>query len=348
MTITKYLTASMVFLWFGFAATLQRGWAETAGTIEQLIGAAKGENTIEFYAPSTLTPKGAHELGAAFNKKYNLNIKLNYSPAGDMAMDVSKVVGQSASGVAPEWDLMVVTDAHHATLWLRKQHQPFNYARFNVNAKAIDYDNGTVSIVNQVVLPAYNNKLVTAKDAPKRWEDLLDPKWGGGKLGMPNTTHHLARLAAGPWGEKKTTEFVKSLAKQQPVLGTLGQLYARLQLGEILVSVTLHDGFINQAKRKGAPLAFAEGVEPVISPSLQVGVLKGARHSNAGHLFAVFLVTSEAQEIWEKYTGQSSAFVPGTTAYKYFQGKKVVYMAQQQAEMVDRLATEYGTILGFK
>ena len=85
----------------------------------------------------------------------------------------------------------------------------------------------------------------------------------------------------------------------------------------------------------------------MISPSLQVGLLKGARHPNAGYLFAAFLVTPEAQEIWEKYTGQSSAFVSGTSAQKYFQGKKVLYMAQEQAKMVDRLATQYGKILGF-
>jgi hypothetical protein len=44
----------------------------------------------------------------------------------------------------------------------------------------------------------------------------------------------------------------------------------------------------------------------------------------------------------------SSAFVPGTPAYRYAQGKKVLYMTQDQAEMVDRLTREYGKILGFK
>ena len=75
----------------------------------------------------------------------------------------------------------------------------------------------------------------------------------------------------------------------------------------------MHDGFVNQAKKKGAPIVFAEGVEPVISPSLQVGLLKGARHPNAGYLFAAFLVTPEAQEIWEKYTAQHAAAEEETT-----------------------------------
>jgi hypothetical protein len=38
---------------------------------------------------------------------------------------------------------------------------------------------------------------------------------------------------------------------------------------------------------------------------------------------AAYLTTPEAQKIWEKYAGQSSAFIPGTSAYKYVQGKQV-------------------------
>jgi ABC-type Fe3+ transport system substrate-binding protein len=181
---------------------------------------------------------------------------------------------------------------------------------------------------------------------PKTWEDLLAPKWKDGKLGMSTATHHLARLASA-WGEKKTTEYVQALAKQQPFLGELGAIYTRLQLGETLVAITMTDSFIHTAKTTGAPIVHAEGVVPVISPAYNAGVLKGAQHPNAAHLFAVFLTTPEAQALWEKYGGQTSAFVPGTRAYKYAQGKKVLYMAQEEAETVDRLAKEYSKTLGF-
>lgn len=322
------------------------GWL-TAAPIDDLAAAAKKEKTIEFYAPSTLSPKGAQELTEAFNKKYRLAVEVNYYSAGQMARDVGKIVGTAASGVAPEWDLMVVTDAHHATLWLKKLHQTFDYASLGVDGRAVNYNGGTISIANQIVLPAYNTKALRAADVPRRWEDLLDPKWKGGKLGVTDATHHLARLATGAWGKNKTLDFVKALALQEPIIGPMGTIYSRLQLGEILASVTLHDGFINRAKKAGAPLALARDVEPVISPALQVGVLKGARHPNAGALFAAFLTTPEAQAIWEKYTGQASAFVPGTSANKFFKGKKVLYMTQEQAQTVDRLAAEYGKILGF-
>jgi iron(III) transport system substrate-binding protein len=318
-----------------------------AAPLDDLVAAAKKEGVIEFYAPSTLTPEGAQKLREAFNKKYGLNITVNYNPSGAMTRDVGKIVGFAAVGQAPEWDLMVIHDGGHATLWLKKLHKPFDYRKLGVDPKLIHYDNGTVSFANQFVLPAYNNKVLPPQDVPKSWDDLLNPKWRGGKLGMGTATHHLARLATF-WGEKKTTEWVKGLAKQEPYLGELGTLYNRLQLGEILVAITMTDSFVHQAKLKGAPVVHAEGIEPVISPAYNAGVLKGALHPNAAHLFAAFFTTPEAQEIWEKYGGQTSAFVPGTTAFKYAQGKKIIYMSQNQAEMVDRLTREYGKIMGFK
>lgn len=324
-------------------------WIEhaQAAPIDDLIAAAKKEGVLELYGPSTLGPEGAQALGAAFNKKYSLSIKLNYNPSGNMTRDTAKIVGLAASGVAPEWDLMVVTDAHHGSLWVRKLHRTFDYKSLGVNPNAIEYDNGTVSVANQFALPGYNKKILPAKDVPKRWEDLLNPKWKGGKLGVINSTHHWARLAVGPWGEEKTADFVKKLAALQPTLSRAGEMTQRLLLGEVLVSATIQDSQLHEAAESGAPIVFAEEVQPVISPEYHVGVLKGAPHPNVAHLFVAFMTSPEAQELWEKYTGHTSAHVKGTKAYKFAQGKKVVFMKQDQAEMIDKLARDYGKILGF-
>jgi iron(III) transport system substrate-binding protein len=319
-----------------------------ATPLEDLVAAAKKEGVIDLLAPSTTGEKGAQALGSAFNKKYGLNIKINYTPSSNMTGDVAKLVMGAASRATPEWDLMLVTDAHHATLWSRKLHQPFDYAKLGIAPELVQYDNGVVSLANQFVLPAYNRNILPAQDVPKRWEDLLDAKWKGGKLGVSTATHHLSRLAVGPWGEAKATEFVSALAKQEPILGTLANLYTRLQVGEILLATTLTDSFISQAKKDGAPIVFAEGLDPVISPTYNAGVPKGARHLNAGHLFAAFLTLLEAQELWEKFNGQTSAFIPGTSAYKYAQGKRLLQMNQNQAQTVDRLARQYGKMLGFE
>lgn len=320
-------------------------WAGAA-PMDDLIAGAKKEGVIEFYGPSTLGPEGAQALAAAFNKKYGLNTKLNFSASGNMTRDTAKVVGLSASGQPPEWDIMVVTDAHHGSLWLRKLQKPFDYASVGIAKERIEYDNGTVSVASQFALPAYNKKLLPAKDVPKKWDDLLDPKWKG-KIGVINSTHHWARLAAGPWGEEKTIDFIKKLSAQQPILSRAGEMAQRLILGEVLISATLQDSQLYEAKESGAPLVFAEEVQPVISPEYHVGVLKNAPHPNVGHLFVIFMASPEVQKLWEKYTGHTSAHVPGTTAHKFAQGKQVVYMKQDQAAKVDKIARQIGKILGF-
>lgn len=319
----------------------------SAGALDDLVAAAKKDGSVEFYGPSSVGPQGAAELGAAFNKKYGIDVALKFHPSGNMSRDVGKLVSIAATGVAPEWDIMAVTDAHHATLWLRKLHEPYDYVKAGADPEVVHYDSGTVSFANQIVMPAYNTKTMTAGDVPKTWEDLLDPKWGDGKLGMSTATHHLSRLAVGQWGEEKGMQYVKALAKQKPVLGRLSELYNRLLLGEIKLAISLTDSNINEAKKTGAPVVFAEDVRPIVSPAYHVGVIKGAPHPNAGRLFALFLTSDQAQGIWEKHNGQTSAFIKGTKTFNYLQGKKVLFMNQKQAKQVDKLARAYGKILGF-
>lgn len=264
-----------------------------------------------------------------------------------MTRDVGKVASQAATGAPLEWDLMVATDAHHASLWLRKLHKPFDYRSLGVDEKLIDHDSSSISFVHQYIVPVYNNSMVSPQDAPKSWEDLLQPRWKG-KLGVTTATHHFGRLAVGPWGEEKTTAYVKALAQQNPVVGQLGPTYTRLQLGEILVAFSLTDSYIYLAKQTGAPVAAADEVQPVIAPSYHVGVLKGAQHPNAAHLFAIFMTTPESQQIWERTVGVSSALIPGTAYYRKAQGKQMIYMSKDQAEKVDQLAKTYGKIVGIR
>ena len=320
--------------------------AQDKATVGELITAARKEGVVEFYGPSTLTPKGAQALGAAFNKKYGLSVTLNFSPAGSMYRDISKIITSNATGVPVEWDLVVMTDAHYGALALKKQLQKFDYGKLGVAPELVHHDSAAISFANQYVLPAYNTKLVSPKDLPKSWEDLADPKWKGGKLGVSSAIHHFARLTLGAWGEEKGAKFVRALAEQKPNIGLPGEIHARLEIGEVLILVNQINEFVYRAKVAGAPMAFAEGIEPVIAPALYSGVPRGAKHPNAGFLFAAFLATPEAQEVWEKHTGLSSAFVPGTTMNKFARGKKMLYLRDDQAEAIDRLSAEYNKIMG--
>lgn len=86
------------FLWFlGCFLMLGQLGTALATPLEDLIAAAKKEGVIELLAPSTTGQKGIQALGDAFNKKYGLSIKTNYSPSSNMTGDVAKVVMGAAS-----------------------------------------------------------------------------------------------------------------------------------------------------------------------------------------------------------------------------------------------------------
>ena len=312
---------------------------------DQLVAAAKKEGTLSFYGPSTLTNDGVQLLAQAFNRKHGTNITLTYYPSKSMTAEVNKMIGMSATGIAPEWDVMAIIDGLHGALWTKKLHVPFDYASLGIDPRTIHFDRGTVSVANQIVLPSYNRNNLAAQDVPKRWEDLLDPKWKGRKIGIPTATGQMDYLAI-RWGEQKFLQFATELAKQEPIPGRLGELYTRLQIGEILVASTMIDSFINLAEKTKAPIVQAH-IQPVVSPAYHAGVLKGSAHPSAGHLFVAFLVTPEAQSIWENHGGESSAFIPGTKMHKYVQGKDVIYLSQKDVGMVNRVTAAMAKIFGF-
>jgi hypothetical protein len=135
--------------------------------------------------------------------------------------------------------------------------------------------------------------------------------------------NHLSRLAVRPWGETKTSEFVKAIPKQESILGTLANLHSRLQLEEFLLVTTLTGSSISQAKKERSPIVFAEGLDRLIRRPTTQACPKARAVPTLGISFALFLRNLEAQEIWEKFNGQTCALNSGTTAYKDAQGKRL-------------------------
>ncbi len=93
------------------------------------------------------------------------------------------------------------------------------------------------------VLPygiTYNYEVLKASEAPKSWEDLLEPKWKG-KFGMANSGIHvttlqfvlnLAKLLGPKW-----LKVVESWSKQEPRLGrSLSDVVQPLTAGEVPVA----------------------------------------------------------------------------------------------------------------
>ena len=325
-----------------------RAAAAAKVSLQSVIDGAKKEGVLNFYASAAMGPDGGRALKDALNKKYGLNLDLQFTGSGSMTRDVAKVVTELSTGTPPAWDVMVVNDAHYATLVNNEGVDLVDWgASFGIEPKALFYNGQAVAVATQFVAPAYNNQRLKPAEAPKRWEDLLDPKWKG-KIGVSSATHHWARLAQ-VWGDAKTTKFVEALAKQSPAMGRVPEVYTRLQLGETLVAATMVDDYIDQAKKTGSPVVFIENPDPIIATHFLSAPLKQAKHRNAAILVTVFLSSPEGQAVWEKIMGQTSMYFKGTPAYQYVQKKNVVALDYKFAlTQLEDLSTKYGRLIGYR
>lgn len=148
---------------------------------------------------------------------------------------------------------------------------------------------------------AYNTNLVSAADAPKRYEDLLDPKWKGrmvwndsASTGAPLLILYLRKV----WGEERTETYLRALAKQKIVTrpSSLRNVLDLLIAGEHAVMLNAAFHHVAASKAKGAPVD-ATMQEPVLARNNYVLLLKDAPHPHAAMLLIDFLMDEEAQRM---------------------------------------------------
>jgi iron(III) transport system substrate-binding protein len=151
----------------------------------------------------------------------------------------------------------------------------------------------------------FNTTLVPEDKAPKTYDDLLDPMWKG-KMAMSGTLSTVANWV-GTLVLTKGEAFVRQLARQDiRVYEMSSRAVANLMIsGEVALSPTTYDSHVAASREKGAPLAWrAPGPVPVTDTV--VAVASRARHPHAMMLMVDFLLSREAQKLYQSI-GYTSA-----------------------------------------
>jgi iron(III) transport system substrate-binding protein len=148
----------------------------------------------------------------------------------------------------------------------------------------------------------YNPKLVKQEEAPKSYDDLLDPKWKG-KITTSDPSRHttatewFASLHLILGSEEKAKAWIKRFATQEPVLvDNLRVSITRIGAGESLVAIGyLHHVFIYG--KQGAPLEYVRGLSGYLGEGHYIAPSSKAPHSNAAKLFIDFFLGKESMDI---------------------------------------------------
>jgi iron(III) transport system substrate-binding protein len=167
----------------------------------------------------------------------------------------------------------------------------------NYEPTAIERGRHWISVREGYTGIGINTQKVSPDDAPKTYQDLLDPKWKG-RMAISS----LSVTAANWVGTMILThgiDFVRKLGQQniRPYRVTARAVANLMISGEVAISPTTYLSHVEASRAQGAPLAwYAPGPVPVTDTS--AALASKAPHPHAAMLFIDFLLTREAQLIY--------------------------------------------------
>jgi iron(III) transport system substrate-binding protein len=292
------------------AIVLWASWVATA--LGQEIEAARKEAKLVWY--TSLALPSSTMLAHLFMDKYK-GIEVEVHRSGSQRV-LQRAMQEVSAGIK-NFDVIHTSDAGHFVLLKDKgllmKYVPKGTESFPAGFK--DNEGFYYGMRATLSVIAYNPKLVSDKEAPKTWKELLDAKWKGKQVtAHPGysgiiLTHVVALVNQYGW------EYFKELAKNKlHIVQSANDPAGVVASGERPVGVNGAEYFYYKTLKQGNPIKIVypkEGIPLVVSPS---AIAKDAPHPNAAKLFTEFIFTKEAQQVLADkeglYTGHPEVTYP--------------------------------------
>ena len=216
VTVTVYAFAPRLGFADGVEDVLKKANSLPAEERQRLlIENAKKEGTVTLYAATNL--RDTQEVVAGFNKHYPF-IKVAFSSLGGPGV-LNKVSTEYRAG-AYQADVVTLTGTYVPELIDKKILARYKARCCPSCAKVLSIPEGYwpgVYAIGYTII--YNIRRVAAKDVPKRYEDLLDPRWKDNMI-MDMEAHDLFAGLIDLVGREQGNRFLRSLAS-----GTEGPIF---------------------------------------------------------------------------------------------------------------------------
>src|SRR6266852_4055502 len=264
-------------------------------TTPELVAAAVKEGRVVWY--SAVDVKVAEAVAKTFRTAYP-KIQIDVERAGSER--VFQRINQEYQSGIKNVDVVNSSDASHFLFWKQQKwlapHTPPDVKRFGARYKDPEGYFATWRATLNVI--AYNTNLVSPKDAPAGYLDLLDPKWKGklvkahpGYSGTSLTgTFAITKLLGWDYLEKLSKQGVQQLQSTTATPKSIAS-------GEraVMVDGNEYNMFIEiDAKSPVATIYPKEGTPFVTSPT---AIFADAPHPNAARVLQNFLYTAKIQQL---------------------------------------------------
>jgi len=168
------------------------------------------------------------------------------------------------------------------------------------------YDQGTkdkqgywTSTDENYFVIAYNTKMVGSADAPKDWNDLLEPKWRG-KIAMDPDNHVLYGGLEQRWGREKAADYFHKLSRQEIQFRKGNTLLAQLVVAGEYPLGFVYAHRVELLKSQGAPIEWVPTMNPIVTTLGPVSLAAKPQHPNTGKLLIDYLLSEDAQKQLQK------------------------------------------------
>jgi iron(III) transport system substrate-binding protein len=271
-----------------FAAA--QGWAQER---EASLEAARKEGVVSWY--TTLAISESQPLAHAF-EKINPSIKVNlYRTQAEKLL--TKITTEARAGQYL-FDVLAANDVEFFVLLKQGVFAPYQSAETKAYPVGFKDPKGFwTDTYNNYHSICYNTRQVSAREAPKDWKDLRDPKWRGGKIALVRN--------AVPWygnmikimGEKNGRAFFEALAAGQAQMHSGYTNVAQLLAAGEFPLALCRAHRIEKMREAGAPVDWVTTVNPLLADLHPIALARRASHPNAAKLFIDFVLSRQGQEL---------------------------------------------------
>ena len=258
----------------------------------RLIGGANAEGQVVIYL--NLDATVANALAGGFMKKYSgLNVEVGrFSGASIIArVEAEARAGKLAADVIMSGELGILVLVDKGVMARYRSPQLAAYPESFRDKERF----WSVSLLN-ILVPAYNTRLVGKEDVPRRLEDLLRPRWKG-KLAVDSQSYYWFGALLQDMGEEAAARLLRELNDQQ-----LRQVRGRRLLTELVaageydLAVETNLNTVLTMSQQGAPVWFAPLKRLYLRPSF-LFMTRTAPHPHAAALLIDYLLSEEGQKI---------------------------------------------------
>lgn len=314
-----------------------------AGATAKLIEAAKSEGKVAFF--TTMTLSQSKKVVDRFHKKYPFIEPELFRTGGDALLNK---IETEARGGLHAWDVTSGRGEMVLPLAQRKLIAPYRSPESKMLPPDLVDQEGywTAYYVNPFVL-GYNTNLVAKSDAPKTYEELLDPKWKGGKISIDDSAYGFLIGLIRSWGKEKAVEYFKKLAAQQPSVMRGNTNRVQMAMAGEYPLIIAYAPTIQRETSLGHPMDWVP-LEPVPVQVNPMMLSAHAPHPNAGKLFIDFLLSKEGQEMLVGFRRVPVREDVDPKPPRLFRGYKRVIEHPEEYKNFNEVVKLYQEILGVR